>query len=79
VATDESPTASASRGVRLKSVGHFDQPVYVTGPPRSRGRLFVVEKRGRIVSINRHGKTSTFLNIEGAGEVRRRTRHGMTE
>ena len=35
VATDESPNASASRGVRLKSIGHFDQPVYVTSEPGS--------------------------------------------
>ena len=60
-----SPARGGAATVRAKLIDRFDQPVYVTGPPRSRGRLFVVEKRGRIVSINRHGKTSTFLNIEG--------------
>jgi glucose/arabinose dehydrogenase len=62
VATDESPTASASRGVRLKSIGHFDQPVYVTSPPGDAGHLFVVEQAGRIRVLS-GGKQKTFLDI----------------
>ena len=62
VATDESPTVSASRGVRLKSVGHFDQPVYVTSPPGDAKHLYVVEQAGRIRVLS-GGKQSTFLDI----------------
>ena len=51
--------------MRAKLVDDFDQPVYVTGPRRSGGRLFIVEKQGRIMSIGRHGKPRTFLNIKG--------------
>jgi glucose/arabinose dehydrogenase len=62
VATDENPTASASRGVRLKSIGHFDSPVYVTSPPGDARHLYVVEKAGRIRVLS-GGKRSTFLDI----------------
>jgi glucose/arabinose dehydrogenase len=62
-ATDESPSATASsRGVKLKSIGHFDQPVYVTSPPGDAGHLFVVERTGRI-QVLAGGKRGTFLDI----------------
>jgi glucose/arabinose dehydrogenase len=62
VATGESPSASASRGVRLKSIGHFDQPVYVTSPSGDAGHLFVVERQGRIRVLS-GGKRRTFLDL----------------
>jgi hypothetical protein len=65
VAVLTSPASGSSAGIRAKLIGYFDQPVYVTGPRRASGRLFVVEKRGRIVSIGRHGKPRTFLDIRG--------------
>jgi len=65
IAVLTSPASGSSAGIRAKLIGHFDQPVYVTGPRRSGGRLFVVEKPGRILSIGRHGKPRTFLNIKG--------------
>jgi glucose/arabinose dehydrogenase len=34
--------------VRLKRIGRFDEPVYVTGLPGAPGRLVVVERYGRI-------------------------------
>lgn len=43
-----SAAAGAADQPRLKQVGTFDQPIYVTAPPRDRSRLFVVEKSGRI-------------------------------
>jgi glucose/arabinose dehydrogenase len=64
VATDESPTASASRGVRLKSIGHFDQPVYVTSPPGDAGRIMVVEQAGTIRVVRGGRKLAQpFLDI----------------
>ena len=56
-----SEQARASVGTKL--IGRFHQPVFVTGPPRSHGLLFVVEKEGRIVSIGRKGGKQTFLDI----------------
>jgi glucose/arabinose dehydrogenase len=62
-ATNESPSASASRGVRLKSIGHFDSPVYVTSPPGDSRHLFVVEQGGRIQVLTGGKKAGTFLDI----------------
>jgi glucose/arabinose dehydrogenase len=42
------PTPGPGRGVRLVTVGRFDEPVFVTAPRRDRRRLFVVEQGGRI-------------------------------
>jgi glucose/arabinose dehydrogenase len=59
------PTAVAARpGLRLKQVGTFDSPVYLTAPPGDRTRLFVVEQGGR-VWIKRGGKrlARPFLDI----------------
>ena len=54
-------------GLRLKRIGSFSNPVYVTAPPGDRKRLFVVEQGGRI-RIVRSGKTLSraFLNLSGA-------------
>jgi len=37
----------------LVPVGHFDQPVYVTSPPKARHTLIVVERYGRIREVVR--------------------------
>src|SRR5215213_5668358 len=63
-----SPTAVAAKpGLRLKRIGSFDNPVYVTAPPGDRKRIFVVEQGGR-VWIVRGGKrlARPFLNISGS-------------
>ena len=52
--------APASADVRLKKVGEFDAPVYVTAPPQDRKRVFVVEQRGRIRIV---GRSRPFLDI----------------
>jgi glucose/arabinose dehydrogenase len=39
---------TAARGVRLKRIGSFESPLYVTAPPGDRRRVFVVEQGGRI-------------------------------
>jgi len=55
--------ARAGSAAAAKRIGSFDQPVYVTGPPRSKGRLFVVERHGKVISVGREGGRSTFLDI----------------
>jgi glucose/arabinose dehydrogenase len=67
-ATD-SPAQSAvaaKPGLRLKRIGNFSSPVYVTSPPGDRHRLFVVEQGGTI-RIVKDGKTlaQPFLDISG--------------
>jgi glucose/arabinose dehydrogenase len=57
-------TTAAGHGVRLVQVGSFDQPLWVTSPPRDRRRLFIVEQAGRIRILERGRKLATpFLDI----------------
>jgi glucose/arabinose dehydrogenase len=55
---------SAARGVKLLSVGRFDEPVYVTAPPGDTRRIFVVEQGGTI-RVVRGGKrlSRPFLDL----------------
>ena len=55
---------AAARGVRLKQVGRFDQPVAFAAPRQDRRRQFVVEQGGTI-RIIRDGKvlSAPFLDI----------------
>src|SRR4051812_21997698 len=41
-------TGGGTGGVRLQSLGDFEQPLYVAQPPGDRADLFVVEQTGRI-------------------------------
>ena len=45
----------------------FDQPVYVAQPKTEPGRLYIVERTGRIVALA-NGKRSTFLDIRSRVE-----------
>jgi glucose/arabinose dehydrogenase len=57
---------AAARGVRLKRIGTFAAPVYVTAPPGDRRRLFVVEQPGRIrVVVDGRLRRRPFLDIRG--------------
>jgi glucose/arabinose dehydrogenase len=65
--------SSASAGPS-RAAGHFrqiasgfDNPVYVTQPASEPGRLYVVERPGRIVTLA-NGKRHTFLDIHGRVE-----------
>jgi glucose/arabinose dehydrogenase len=60
--------------LQLVKVGSFDQPVYVTGPPGDRRRLFVVERTGRI-RVLRDGRplAAPFLDLSPV------VNHGGTE
>jgi glucose/arabinose dehydrogenase len=63
----EAPAESAARGVRLKRIGSFDAPLYVTTPPGDRSRIFVVEQGGRIhVLVNGKRTRSPFLDISSS-------------
>ena len=71
--TTAAPSVSPARaartprpGLRLRRVGTFRSPVYVTSPPGDRRRLFVVEQGGRVM-IRRDGRTLSrpFLDLTG--------------
>jgi glucose/arabinose dehydrogenase len=56
--------AAAARSARLKRIGTFSSPVYVTSPPADKHRLFVVEQAGRIrVVKDGHKLSAPFLDI----------------
>ncbi len=57
------PTAEAKPKVKLKRIGRFKEPVYVTSAPGIRG-IFVVERGGR-VRLVQGKKRRTFLSIGG--------------
>jgi glucose/arabinose dehydrogenase len=58
------PATVAAKGVALKRIGSFDQPIYVTSPPGDRSRIFVVEKGGRIqVLLNGSPTQRPFLDL----------------
>jgi glucose/arabinose dehydrogenase len=57
---------AARKGVKLRRIGTFDSPVYVTAPPGDRRRLFVVEQGGRIrVLVDGRRRATPFLDIAG--------------
>jgi glucose/arabinose dehydrogenase len=56
----------AARGVRLRLVGRFDAPTYLSAPRGDRERRFVVEREGRIKVIRGDRILRTpFLDISG--------------
>ena len=62
------PVAQAARpGLRLKRIGSFSSPVFLTAPPGDRSRQFVVEQDGRVIIV-RGGKrlAQPFLDVSGA-------------
>ena len=57
--------ARASR-IGLQRIGVFSQPVYLAAAPGDRGRLFVVERAGRIILLVRGRRRGRpFLDISG--------------
>jgi glucose/arabinose dehydrogenase len=58
------PTARASAGVRLVSVGGFASPLLVTAPPQDRRRVFIVQQGGRVMIVRGGRKLARpFLDI----------------
>jgi glucose/arabinose dehydrogenase len=63
---DDAPATgtTAARGVRLKRIGRFQAPVYVTSPRGDRRHLFVVEQAGRVrVLVGGRLRAAPFLDI----------------
>ena len=61
---DRAPTAGDGKGgVKLRSVGSFDSPIYVTSAPGFDDLLFVVERDGRIEVLRDGKRAGTFLDI----------------
>ncbi|MGI8460734.1 MAG: PQQ-dependent sugar dehydrogenase [Solirubrobacterales bacterium] len=50
-------------GVKLREVGNFDSPIYVSAAPGFPDLLFVVERDGRIVVLKNGKPAGTFLDI----------------
>jgi glucose/arabinose dehydrogenase len=57
-------TPAGQGGVKLRRIGSFELPTYVSGAPGFPRLLFVVEQEGRIM-VMRRGRKSTFLDIRG--------------
>ena len=66
IAGSAQPAAEGRAGVKLKRVGRFDTPIYVTGAPGFPRLVFVVEQKGRI-RVLRGGRKlrRPFLDIHG--------------
>ena len=56
---------TVSLGLERIGNGRFDNPVLLTHPPDQSGRIFVVEKMGKVQTFSRDGQVSSypFLNI----------------
>ena len=52
-------------GLELNTVGGFNSPTYVHGPPGAPGFLFVVERQGTIKILKGGESRGTFLDIRG--------------
>lgn len=62
--TTPEPARAARTGVRLKRIGRFEDPVFVTAPPQDRRVQFVVEQGGRIVVVRGGRKLARpFLDL----------------
>jgi hypothetical protein len=53
----------AAAAATLQPIGDFDDPIYVTSAPTDPGRLFVVERQGRIEQVV-NGTTTLFADLE---------------
>lgn len=57
----------AAQGASLQPVGAgFDEPIYLTSAPNNPDRLFVVERKGRIVEVSPDGSRSVFADLRTA-------------
>jgi len=63
---------TSAQALTLQSIGSFDEPIYVTSAPNNPDRLFVVERRGRVVEVENGTRTvfadlRTVVNDAGEG------------
>jgi glucose/arabinose dehydrogenase len=59
----KAPAKAAARGVRLRSIGRFSAPTYLTAPPGDTHRLFVVQRGGSVVVLRNGKRAGTFLHV----------------
>jgi glucose/arabinose dehydrogenase len=58
--------SAKGRGVALKRIGRFQDPVYVSGAPGFPKLLFVVEQGGKVIVLSSgHRRRRPFLDISG--------------
>jgi hypothetical protein len=56
--------AGGAQAASLQSIGSgFDEPIHLTSAPNDPDRLFVVERKGRIVEISPDGSRSVFADL----------------
>jgi glucose/arabinose dehydrogenase len=63
--TQQVEAKKSARGVALKRIGSFEEPVYVTGAPGFPKLLFVVEQEGKVVVLRNGRRAGSFLDIRG--------------
>lgn len=56
--------AGGAQAANLQTVGSgFDEPIFLTSAPANPDRLFVVERKGRIVEVSPDGSRSVFADL----------------
>jgi Glucose / Sorbosone dehydrogenase len=53
---------ASAQALSLQQVGSFEQPIYVTSAPDNPDRLFVVEREGRVIEVEKEDR-SVFADI----------------
>ena len=54
---------ASAQAATLQSIGSFSEPTYVTSDPGNPNRLFVVQRKGKIMQVE-NGAVSEFANLE---------------
>jgi glucose/arabinose dehydrogenase len=57
------PAQAAATGARLRRIGTFSAPTYVTSPPGDEHRLFVVQRGGSVVELRDGRRAGTYLRV----------------
>jgi glucose/arabinose dehydrogenase len=58
-----SASGASAQAATLQSVGSFSEPIYVSSDPGNPNRLFVVQRKGRIMQVE-NGAVTEFANLE---------------
>jgi hypothetical protein len=53
---------ASAQALALQSIGSFEKPIYVTSAPNNPDRLFVVERKGRVIEAE-NGARTVFADI----------------
>lgn len=53
---------ASAQALTLQSIGSFEEPIYVTSAPANPDRLFVVERRGRVIEVE-NGTRTVFTDL----------------